>query len=149
MPTSLAIATKIGFTRYRLQTIIEQVATEVIITNGFESWFNSLTIPEQDAIVRIVTLLEDHGIALTSPYTSAIKGSKLPLRELRVQHMGEPHRILYIFDPARRAVLLVGGNKVGIGNHWYRPAIRQAEKLYALYLAEIESEEELHKKQSP
>ena len=128
---------------------MEQVETEVIITNEFVTWFHSLTIPEQDAIIRIVTLLEDHGIALTSPYTSAIKGSKLPLRELRVQHMGEPYRIFYIFDPARRAVLLVGGNKVGVGNHWYRPAIRQAEKLYAIYLIEIESEEALRKKQSP
>jgi len=130
----------------RLHTIsplsyIEAVATEVIITNQFEQWFNSLTVAGQDAIIRVVTLLEDHGVALTAPYTSAIKGSKLPLRELRVQHMGEPYRILYLFDPVRRAVLLVGGNKVGLGNQWYRSAIRQAENLYAIYLTEIDAKE--------
>lgn len=32
---------------------------------------------------------------------------------LRVQHAGEPYRILFAFDPKRQAVLLLGGNKSG------------------------------------
>ncbi len=54
-----------------------------------------------------------------------------------MQHKGEPYRTLYVFDPARQAVLLVGGNKVGKGNRWYEPAIRLAENLYADYLKRL------------
>ena len=47
----------------------------------------------------------------------------------------EPLRILYAFDPERRAVLLVGGNKKG-DNRFYQRTIRLAEKVCAEYLAE-------------
>jgi hypothetical protein len=60
--------------------------------------------------------------------------SKIAMRELRVQHMGEPYRILCVFDPARQAALLVGSNKIGKGNRWYKGAIRLAEPLYDEYL---------------
>ena len=32
------------------------------------------------------------------------------MRELRIQHAGEPYRVLYAFDPRRTAILLIGGN---------------------------------------
>jgi hypothetical protein len=41
-------------------------------------------------------------------------------------------RILFIFDPQRRAVLLVAGDKAG---NWYRDAIKLAEDRYARFLA--------------
>jgi hypothetical protein len=113
---------------------------EIIITNDFEAWYDALTAEEQKSVTRVVEMLEAQGVALPFPHSSAIEGSKLALRELRVQHMGEPYRILYVFDAVRRAVLLVGGNKVGKGNRWYPAAIRKAEKLYAIYLVEIERE---------
>jgi hypothetical protein len=116
------------------------MATEIIVTAEFVSWYGRLTEAEQEAIQRIVSQLEAVGIALGFPQSAAIKGSKLPLRELRVQHMGEPYRVLYIFDPARQAVLLVGGNKVGSGNRWYEAAIPHAERLYTEYLRETQQE---------
>jgi hypothetical protein len=113
--------------------------TEVIATAEFKEWFNLLSEEEQASIIPVVDLLEEKGVSLKGIYTSAILGSKLPLRELRVQHMGKPYRILYIFDPKRQAVLLVGGNKTGKGNRWYGPAIAAAEKSYVKYLTEIEA----------
>ena len=56
------------------------------------------------------------------------------MRELRIQHAGEPYRVLYAFDPIRQAVLLVGGTKTGSGNRWYTQAIRLADRLFAEYL---------------
>jgi hypothetical protein len=41
-------------------------------------------------------------------------------------------RILLIFDPQRRAVLLVAGDKAG---NWYRDAIKLAEDRYTRFLA--------------
>lgn len=55
------------------------------------------------------------------------------MRELRVQHRGEPYRILYAFDPRRIAILLLGGNKAG-NDRWYEQYIPLADKLYDEHL---------------
>jgi hypothetical protein len=39
--------------------------------------------------------------------------------------------MLFIFDPQRRAVFLVGGDKAGKWSEWYKTAIPQAEQAYA------------------
>ena len=51
-------------------------------------------------------------------------------------------RILFAFDPARRAVLLVGGNKAegSQWNDWYRTAIPRAERLFQEHLKRVENE---------
>lgn len=110
------------------------MTTEVIVTAEFAGWYEALEAPEQSAIRRTVSLLEEFGATLGFPHSSAIAGSQMALRELRVQYAGDPYRVLYVFDPARQAVLLVGGNKAGKGNRWYESAIRTAERLYAEYL---------------
>ncbi len=57
------------------------------------------------------------------------------LKELRPGSAGKTEiRILFIFDPQRRAVLLVAG-KAGNRTRWYRDAIKLAEDRYARYLA--------------
>jgi len=45
-------------------------------------------------------------------------------------------RILFIFDPARNAVLLVVGDKSGRWQEWYAQAIPAAEAAYEAYLKE-------------
>ena len=42
--------------------------------------------------------------------------------------------MLFIFDPERRAVLLVADNKAGNWSGWYGKAIPLAERLYAEHL---------------
>jgi hypothetical protein len=41
---------------------------------------------------------------------------------------------LFTFDPLRRAVFLVGGDKTGQWNRWYAEMIPIAEELYDQYL---------------
>ena len=117
------------------------MATHVIVTAEFKEWFLSLTVDQQDAIGEAVDLLEEYGVNLRGIYTSDIIGSKIALRELRKQYMGRPYRILYVFDPLRQAVLLIGGDKTAKGKSWYALAIRRAEQAYANYLQEINDEE--------
>lgn len=76
------------------------------------------------------------GVALGTPYSSAIKGSRYPLRELRVQSGGHPIRILYAFDPKRQAVLLLGGDKTG-DDRFYKTHAPKAEGIWETYLADI------------
>src|SRR5438105_2489209 len=49
-------------------------------------------------------------------------------------------RVLFIFDPIRRAILLLGGDKTGQWEQWYREAIPTADALYTEYLEELRKE---------
>jgi len=77
---------------------------------------------------------------LPFPYSSGIEGSKHShMRELRIQHAGDPYRILYAFDPTRSAILLIGGMKTG-DERWYDKYIPIADKLYDKHLETIRKE---------
>jgi hypothetical protein len=116
------------------------MAWEVEYTDEFEQWWETLSESEQDSIAVVVALLEHKGPELPYPYSSGIHGSKHKnMRELRVQHKGEPYRILYAFDPRRTAILLVGGKKVG-DDRWYDEYIPYADKLYDGHLRTLKNE---------
>jgi hypothetical protein len=109
-------------------------------TDEFEDWWITLTEEEQDSVDFVVGLLERKGPNLPFPYSSGIQGSRhAHMRELRVQHKGEPHRVLYAFDPRRVAILLLGGNKVG-DDRWYKVSVPRADTLYDEYLEELKEE---------
>ncbi len=101
-------------------------------------WFDGLTAQEQEAVGKLLDILELNGVGLGFPYSSAIKGSKYALRELRKK--GQPIRLLYAFDPARDAVVLVGGDKAG-DDRFYEREVPRAEKIWEQYLAENGREE--------
>jgi hypothetical protein len=114
---------------------------EVEYTDEFEQWWVTLDASAQVAIAgRGVKLLEEQGPNLPFPRSSDVKQSRhRNMRELRVQHKGEPYRILYAFDPRRVAILLLGGNKVG-NDRWYEENVPKADKLYDQYLIELTDE---------
>ena len=113
---------------------------EVEFTNEFEQWWATLTEDEQESVAASVGLLEEMGIHLPFPHSSGINGSKHnQMRELRVQHKGEPYRVLYAFDPRRAALLLIGGNKTG-DDRWYETYVPIADKLYDQHLEQLKKE---------
>jgi len=65
-----------------------------------------------------------------------LQGSELKnLKELRPGSEGRSEiRILFAFDPDRRAVLLVAGNKAGRWKRWYAESIPLAEERYGKWL---------------
>ncbi|MGD0481790.1 MAG: type II toxin-antitoxin system RelE/ParE family toxin [Terracidiphilus sp.] len=107
---------------------------EIVVTDEFVLWWESLDEGEQISVRSVVDLLENLGVTLAFPLTTAIVQSR-KLRELRIQHAGRPYRVLYAFDPARKAVLLVGGNKTG-NDRWYEEYVPWAERIFADYLRE-------------
>jgi hypothetical protein len=111
------------------------VTIEVLGTHEFEQWFLALSEKEAEAIARVVGLLEEKGVALGFPYSSDIKGSQA-LRELRVQSGRHVLRVFYAFDPFRRALLLIGGEKSG-NSRFYEVFVRRAEEIWANYLAAL------------
>ena len=114
---------------------------EVRITDQFEDWYRDLDEADQVAIARIVGLLEVRGVTLGEQYSSAIKGSRHALRELRVMSRGRPFRVFYAFDPKRRAVLLIGGDKGG-DKRFYEVYVPMADQLFDEYLVETADEDD-------
>lgn len=108
---------------------------EVVTTDEFAAWYEALDLGDGEAVVRMVERLEHKGVTLGFPYSSAIEGSRIALRELRVQSAGRPLRVFYAFDPARDAVLLIGGDKTGDGR-FYERMVPLAERIWDEYLQE-------------
>jgi hypothetical protein len=115
---------------------------EIEITDECRDWYRGLDDEEAQAVNAAVDLLADRGPALGRPTVGEIDLSKERgvhlhnLKELRAGAM----RVLFVFDPRRTAILLVGGNKAGDWKQWYRTAIPEAERLYEGYLGELKRE---------
>jgi hypothetical protein len=108
---------------------------EVIATDEFVEWYMGLPEKEHDGIYEVVSLLEKRGVALPFPYSSEIKGSRFPLRELRRKSGRHQLRVLYAFDPRRDAVLLIEGDKTG-DDRFYETHVPRAERVWERYLAD-------------
>ena len=113
---------------------------EVEFTDEFGEWWSSLSLEQQAEVRKRVNLLQQRGPALGRPTVDTITGSTISnLKELRTSAAGTL-RILFVFDPRRTAILLLGGDKTGQWVEWYEWAIPEAERLYAIYLEELREE---------
>ena len=116
------------------------MAWEVEYTDEFGLWWDKLTENEQDSVAVVAGLLEARGPHRPFPYSSGVAGSRHShMRELRIQHAGEPYRVLYAFDLRRTAILLIGGRKTGV-NRWYETYIPKADRLYEEHLDTLKRE---------
>lgn len=107
----------------------------VVRTRDFERWFRGLDAERAIQVTAALRRVAKVGPVLGRPRVDSIKASRIRnLKELRV-HGGV--RVLFAFDPNRRAVMLVGGDKTGAWNRWYRQAVPNAERLYADHLRSI------------
>jgi len=108
---------------------------EVVRTAKFDGWLQSLRDERRTQIEGAMLRVAAGGPTLGRPRVDSIRHSRLHnLKELRL-HDGV--RILFAFDPDRRAVMLVGGDKTGSWKRWYRHNIPIAERLFADHLQSI------------
>lgn len=110
---------------------------EVNVTTEFAEWYTTLGPQATQAVIDRVDLLEARGPTLGEPVVKRIKSSRHHnMKELRCGTTGAI-RILFVFDPARQAVLLIGGEKAGQWTEWYETNIPKADELYDEYLTEM------------
>jgi len=110
---------------------------EVFATDEFARWFDELDEVHVDPVVVAVSKLELEGVALGHPASSAIRGARFALRELRIMSSGHALRVFYAFDPRRDAVLILGGDKTGqSSNAFYTSMTARCERIWREYLAE-------------
>jgi hypothetical protein len=113
------------------------VAWEVFFTALAEEWLLALNGDDYEAIMSAIELLEDAGPTLGRPAVDRVIGSRHHnMKELR--SFGGHLRALFAFDPKRRAIVLLGGDKRGEWIGWYERNIPLADDLYDQYLTQEE-----------
>lgn len=107
---------------------------EMILLEEVETWHFTLDSYATAAVTGAIDLLELEGPTLGRPTVDKVKGSKFhSMKELRPA--GTSIRILFIFDPDRQAILLLGGDKAGNWKSRYDKNIPIAEQRYEDWLA--------------
>src|SRR5438105_14757756 len=77
--------------------------------------YEALSVAVQNELLALVALLQLRGSQLGRPHADTLKGSSYAnMKELRFKAGNGVWRVAFAFDPRRRAVLLVAGNKSGI-----------------------------------
>ena len=112
----------------------------IITTDKFDEWYDSLDDIDRTNVIAGMLLLREKGPHLSRPFADTVIGSKYPnMKELRIQSKGHPLRTFFAFDPERKGVLLCAGNKVGNEKRFYKQMIPLADKEYQLYLSNLGS----------
>ena len=123
------------------------MAWDLYLTDEVDAWLDGLAGSDADSYAQVVAgidVLSEVGPSLGRPLVDRVKGSRVHgMKELRPGSSGSTEiRVLFVFDPWRSAILLVGGDKSGNWTRWYRTAIPKAERLYEQYLRERAADEE-------
>jgi hypothetical protein len=113
---------------------------DVLFHNEFETEFVELPEAVQDELLARLKLLEKIGPALGRPNVDTLEGSLFPnMKELRFQLDGL-WRFIFAFDPARQAIILVGGNEQGQNQaRFYRNLIKMADARFAAHVAGLKA----------
>lgn len=109
----------------------------VVLLDEVAEWLDSLDSKTESSVRSAIAYLEREGPNLGRPLVDRVQGSLLTnLKELRPvgSHGRQVIRLLFVFDPQRQAVILVGGDKRGDWRGWYREAIEIAEFRFVKYL---------------
>ncbi len=90
----------------------------------------------REKLKAAATILGEDGPQLGRPQADTLKGSRhANMKELRFDADGGVWRVAYAFDPERKAILLAGGDKSGVGKErFYGNLLHIADKRYDQHL---------------
>ena len=114
----------------------------VEIADEFEPEFDGLHEDVRTEILALSLVLEEFGPQLGRPRADTLKGSRhANMKELRFSAADGEWRLAFAFDPKRRAILLVAGDKSGGSERrFYRELIRKADGRFDAHLARLKRE---------
>jgi len=106
---------------------------------AFEVEFHSLKEEVQVQLLAHAKLLEEFGSLLGRPHVDTLKDSAHPnLKELRFDADGGVWRVAFAFDPERKAILLVAGDKSGGSKRsFYKQHIAKADSRFNEHLTKL------------
>ena len=104
-------------------------------------------MPELEKLSKLVQkelfvklkFLEEFGPRLGRPHVDTLTGSKYDnMKELRFSADDGVWRVAFAFDPTRKAILLVAGDKSGVSQkRFYKQLITKADERYADHLIQL------------
>jgi hypothetical protein len=102
----------------------------------FASEYDELPEEIQDELLAMTRLLQHFGPQLKRPHADTLNGSRhANMKELRFNVADGVWRVAFAFDPLRKAVLLVAGDKSGGSERrFYNELIRKADDRYDAHL---------------
>src|SRR5216684_2790220 len=129
-------------TSYGLHAIFLRMPWAVEMADEFEPEFAALHEDVQTEILALSLVLEEFGPQLGRPRVDTLKGSRhANMKELRFSAADGEWRVAFAFDPKRRAILLVAGDKSGVSEkRFYRELIRKADERFGAHLALLKRE---------
>jgi hypothetical protein len=110
--------------------------------NEFVPEFEVMAEVVQDELLAQLSVLERFGPALGRPHVDTLNDSKhANMKELRFSAGRGVWRIAFAFDPDRKAMVLVGGDKSGGSEkRFYRMLIKRADERFDRHLALLREE---------
>lgn len=114
----------------------------VELHDDFDPEFDELPEAVQDEILALMGLLKQFGPELGRPRVDTLKGSRhANMKELRFDAADGVWRVAFAFDPRRRAILLVAGDKSGGSEkRFYKQLIKKADARFDALIKRLEQE---------
>ena len=118
------------------------MAWVVAIGDEFEPEFYALPEEVQEEILALALLLQQFGPQLGRPRADTLDGSRhANMKELRFAAADGEWRVAFAFDPKRKAILLVAGDKSGGSQkRFYRDLIKKADERFDAHLRRLKKE---------
>jgi len=116
-----------------------KVKWAVEMADEFKPEFDEFAQGVRTEVLALARVLQEFGPQLGRPRVDTLKGSRhANMKELRFSAADGEWRVAFAFDPMRKAILLVAGDKTG-GNEkrFYRQLIRKADKRFDAHLTQI------------
>ena len=112
---------------------------EIQFHAAFDDEFRTFEPSVQDALIVVVKLVADFGPQLGRPHVDTLKGSKhANMKELRFEATDGEWRAAFAFDPERRAIVLVAGDKSGGSQkRFYRQLIAKADLRFSEHVESL------------
>jgi hypothetical protein len=115
---------------------------DVAFHDDFVPEFRAFEPSVQVGLLIVAKLLADYGPQPGRPYADTLKGARhANMKELRFEGADGEWRAAFAFDPERRAILLVAGDKSGGSQkRFYRQLIAKADSRFSSHLESLKAE---------
>jgi hypothetical protein len=114
---------------------------DVRLHNAFEAEFLAFERGVQTELLAVSKLLAEYGPQLGRPYVDTLKSSKhTNMKEMRFSAADGEWRAAFAFDPERKAIVLVAGDKSGRSQkRFYKQLIAKADRRFSEHLENLKS----------
>jgi hypothetical protein len=115
---------------------------KVINHEAFDAEFEALPRAVRLEVIAVASLLRVYGPALGRPHVDTLAGSKFTnMKEMRFKADKGVWRVAFAFDPERQAIILIAGDKSGVGQkRFYNSLIAKADNRFGEHLTKLKEQ---------